>query len=130
MKNAQAINGELPPVAPFCRKTPPIRFDHGQIVATPAALRLLKSAGISPFALVARHVTGDWGDCGSDVRSNEQALITGARIMSVYRLVPEVWLKSMPREEKAKLPTVWVITDAIGESGKRAVSTLLLPGDY
>ena len=40
---------------------------------------------INPADLIARHVTGDWGDIDPEDRGlNEQALRRGSRIFSVY----------------------------------------------
>ncbi len=107
------------------------RFSVGQIVATPGALKLLQETGFSAVALLARHLQDDWGDlCKDDVALNAMALTDGSRIMSVYRLVDAEKLKAIPRSKRADLPTVWVITDATNEDGKREYTTLLLPGDY
>lgn len=35
-------------------------FALGQVVATPAALNTIAELGLSPLALIHRHVTGDW----------------------------------------------------------------------
>ena len=107
------------------------RFSMGQIVATPGALRLLQETGFSAAALLARHLHGDWGDlCKDDAALNAMALTDGSRIMSVYRLVDAEKLKTTPRSKRADFPTVWTITDATNEDGKREHTTLLLPGDY
>ncbi len=47
---------------------------------------------------------------------NEQALVSGARLFSVYRLSDEV--------------TVWVITNGDDEEGCRDATTVLLPAEY
>ena len=45
----------------------------------------MEDAGINPAALLRRHVSGDWGDIHpEDDGLNEEALETGARIVSVY----------------------------------------------
>lgn len=107
------------------------RFPLGQIVATPGALQLLQETGFSAAALLARHLQNDWGDlCKDDAALNAMALADGSRIMSVYRLVDAEKLKATPRSKRADLPTVWAITDATNEDGKREYTTLLLPGDY
>lgn len=83
----------------------------GQLVATPHALALLEKAKISTFALFARHEQGDWGDVDAeDAWANEQALIYGGRLMSVYKL---------------EIGTIWAITEA-----DRSATTLLLPEEY
>jgi len=76
---------------------------------------------VSPLQLIARHVTGDWGDvCPEDAQANEEALQAGSRIFSVYVLPP-------PLSEGETLATakVWIITEA-----DRSLTTLLLPGEY
>jgi hypothetical protein len=61
------------------------RFELGQIVATPAALALLKECGFSAAMLIARHVHGDFGDiCAEDAAENELSVQNGFRVMSVY----------------------------------------------
>ena len=123
--------------APASTTTSPIiysnaaRFSMGQIVATPGALQLLQETGFSAAALLARHLQYDWGDlCKDDAALNAMALTDGSRIMSVYRLVDAEKLKATFHSKRADLPTVWAITDATNEDGKREYTTLLLPGDY
>jgi hypothetical protein len=83
----------------------------GRVVATPGALKLLSEAGENPFAYLARHATGDWGDlCAFDRRQNEIALREGYRVLSFYE-VPQ--------------GRVWIITEA-----DRSVTTILLPEEY
>jgi hypothetical protein len=107
------------------------RFPLGQVVATPAALRLLEKHQSSPLMLLNRHIHGDWGDlCADDAKLNEQALSDGSRIFSVYRLVSPDVLASTPRNKRDRLPTIWIITDAANDAGVRCVTTLLLPEDY
>jgi len=98
--------------------TAKISFSLGQIVATPAALEALAHNGVDALDLTARHASGDWGDvCREDRAANDDALKTGARLLSVYRL--------------ADGTKIWVITDAtVDEHGTRQSTTLLLPSDY
>lgn len=94
-------------------------FQLGQVVATPGALQLLKQFGVQPFALLARHQSGDWGNLGAnDLRENSMALVHGHRILSAYTL---------PRPEGSSLPTekIWIITEA-----DRSSTTVLLPSEY
>lgn len=84
----------------------------GRVVATPAALAALLLAKTSPTSLLVRHATGDWGDVDrEDGAANDQAVIDGARVLSVYTL--------------GTGETVWIITEA-----DRSVTTILLPSDY
>lgn len=94
-----------------CTGEPPL-FPLGQLIATPAALATLVVANVSPHALLARHIRGDWGDLDAhDKQENERALEGGGRLLSAYDL---------PGGE-----TVWAITEA-----DRSATTLLLPEDY
>jgi hypothetical protein len=107
------------------------KFQLGQCVATPGALALLEKTGFSVAFLINRHVHGSWGDvCKEDAELNEMALRDGSRIMSVYRLVSPEKLKATPRAKRSELPTVWSITEAVGDDGRRASTCLLLPQDY
>jgi hypothetical protein len=94
------------------------KFDPGHAVATPAALEVLKASGQSPEVFLAAHVEGYWGgDLGDeDSRLNDLALIDGSRILSAYRTL---------QGER-----IWVITEAVGDDGRRASSCLLLPEEY
>lgn len=83
----------------------------GRLVATPAALDLLASAGVLPLTLLERHQRGDWGDlCADDARQNDEALKLGDRLLSSYTVAGG---------------KVWVITEA-----DRSATTLLLPEEY
>lgn len=87
------------------------RFALGQLLATPAALNCLEQADVSLFDLVARHVTGDWGDlCPEDVQANEAAVRYGNRLLSVYQVGDQ---------------TCYVITEATREA-----TTVLLRSEY
>ena len=82
----------------------------GRVVATPGALETILAAGGDPFAYIARHASGDWGDlCASDRRENGLALRHGRRVLSSYEVGEG---------------RVWVITEA-----DRSVTTILLPED-
>lgn len=95
----------------------PAKFALGAVTATPGALRAIREAGQTPAEFLARHAAGDWGDVGhDDARSNDAALSDGSRLLSAYTLRSGV--------------RVWVITEAVGDDGQRASSTLLLPDEY
>lgn len=95
------------------------RFKLGQLCYTPGAQAVLQRYQVSAFQLLARHVTGDWGDvCPEDAQTNEEALREGARILSAYVL-------SSPLGETLAPAKLWVITEA-----DRSVTTLLLPEEY
>ena len=87
-------------------------FALGQLVATPGALEKIQEAEQSPLELIARHVTGDWGQLDEEDRNeNKLSLEKGYRILSAYILRSGV--------------KVWVITEA-----DRSVTTVLLPSEY
>lgn len=95
----------------------PAKFALGQIFSTPAALDALENAEQSPARYLARHAAGDWGEVDDgDKASNDEALITGARLFSAYTLSNEI--------------RIWVITEATDENGLRVATTILLPDEY
>ncbi|MBB4223927.1 hypothetical protein [Variovorax guangxiensis] len=91
-------------------------FDLGMCVATPAVLDHLAKHAVFPVALLSRHQHGDWGNVDpADARSNDQAILSGARVISSYLVAYVV---------------IWVITEAVGDDGRRSATTLLLPEEY
>ncbi len=88
------------------------KFQLGQLVATPGALRALEEAGQSPAFFLDRHLAGDWGEVDAeDKRANDEALITGERLLSAYRTL--------------KGARIWIITEA-----DRSSTCCLLPEEY
>lgn len=88
------------------------RFALGQLVATPGALSTLAENGMSAYALLTRHQSGDWGSVSScDATANDRALTDGGRLLSRYEIAPGVVL--------------WVITE-----WDRSATTILLPSEY
>jgi hypothetical protein len=97
-------------VAPLKSSRP--RFNMGQIVATPGALRELERSGESPAKFLSRHIAGDWGEVDAgDWQLNDRAVTEETRILSAYRT---------SRGEK-----LWIITEA-----DRSSTCLLLPEEY
>ena len=93
------------------------KFSPGQCMATPGVLEALSAAGEVPDTYLDRHVCGDWGDVDQDDKqANEDALLSGDRLLSAYHLSTGV--------------KVWIITEAVGQLGEREVTTLLLPEEY
>ena len=89
-----------------------MKFQPGQIVATPGVLEAFRASGEEPLPFLQRHLTGDWGELDEhDVRENELSLERGWRILSCYRL------RNGTR--------IWIITEA-----DRSVTTFLLPAEY
>lgn len=94
------------------------RFPVGQIVATPAALKAIESAGVVVFDLLLRHGAGDWGDvCADDAEENERSVAQGFRILSSYTLVDG--------GNSLEQCRIWIITEA-----DRSMTTVLLPSEY
>ena len=94
-----------------------IKFQLGQIVATPAALEAIQDAGQSPDFFLDKHVQGDWGEVDDeDKAANDQALIDGSRLLSAYRTLRNI--------------RIWIITEAESEGGKRSSTTILMPSEY
>ena len=88
-------------------------FSLGQIVMTKAIADLVADGKIDVLPFVARHATGDWGDlCNADHAMNDDAVTSGQRIFSCYRVSPEI-------------DKVWIITE-----WDRSYTTILLPSEY
>src|SRR5947209_6804074 len=93
-------------------------FLMGQILATPGALEALQAAGEHAGTYLDRHSKGDWGEVDADDwKLNDESLTGGARLVSAYVL-------------KHGTTRIWVITEAVGDDGRRASTTVLLPEDY
>ena len=93
-------------------RVPAVKFELGQLVATPGALAALAESGESPGGFLTRHAAGDWGDLSEeDRKENEFSLAHGFRLLSSYKL-----------RNGTKL---WIITEA-----DRSATTLLLPEEY
>jgi len=83
------------------------RFRLGATVSTPGAL----ATGVDFAPLLARHVSGDWGDVSpDDAAANDADLAAGGRLHSAY---------------DTPAGRLWVITEA-----DRSVTTVLLPSEY
>ena len=88
------------------------KFELGQLITTPGAMRALSRNGTSADQYVKRHQGGDWGDLDSyDVEANECAVTQDLTITSAYPLADGTRL--------------WIITEA-----DRSVTTILLPEEY
>jgi hypothetical protein len=93
------------------------KFELGEVVATPGALEALNESGQNPISFLMRHQQGDWGNLDDfDRQQNEAALKDGSRLLSAY--------------ETDKKETIWIITEAVSDNGKRSHTTILLPEDY
>ena len=93
-----------------------MKFELGALVATPACLRYCEKHGADLIGLVRRHHSGDWGDLErEDKQANEDALKSGARILSSYRVGDD---------------RVWILTEAAGDDARRASTCAMLPSDY
>ncbi|TWU44914.1 hypothetical protein Q31b_00850 [Novipirellula aureliae] len=86
------------------------KFPIGRLCATPGAEKTLEDYEL--HEMVQRHASCDWGDCCEhDRQANNNALLTGARLFSVYR--------------NRSGEKIWVITEA-----DRRSTTVLLPSEY
>jgi hypothetical protein len=93
------------------------KFPLGRIVATPGALEALTESGQTPDFFLAKHASGDWGEvCDEDKRLNDEALVSGERLLSAYRTL---------RKKR-----IWVITEAADDESKRLATTILTPEEY
>lgn len=87
-------------------------FAMGQLVATPAALKMLAEHGKCIEEFLVRHAAGHWGDVDAeDWQANDAALARGdERLFSSYRIGDQ---------------KLWIITEA-----DRSSTCALLPSDY
>jgi len=88
------------------------KFPLGQIVATPGAIDALENSGQEASFFLDQHVVGNWGTVGrDDWQLNDEALISGERLLSVYKTLKNI--------------RIWVITEA-----DRSSTCILLPEEY
>ncbi len=88
------------------------KLQLGWVVITPAAFFALRKALQLPAEFLSRHRVGDWGEVAAeDWKLNDEALVMGERLLSVYRT------KMNER--------IWVITEA-----DRSSTCLLTPDEY
>ena len=88
-------------------------FPPGLLYLTRGAQGLLYALKLDPLDLIARHVTGDWGELPDEDRGlNGHSVRRGGRVFSSYRVGDDD-------------RTVWVITEA-----DRSATTVLLPAEY
>jgi hypothetical protein len=94
------------------------KFQPGVLLATPGASEAFERNDQTPLEFLRRHIVGDWGEelCQEDRLLNDQALIDGSRLLSAYRLTDGT--------------KIWIITEAVGDNGKREATTCLLPEEY
>lgn len=93
------------------------KFNLGQVLATRGALEALEESGQTPQFFLEKHVSGDWGEvCEEDKLLNDQALVDGSRLLSAYRTL--------------KNERLWIITEAVGNDGRRFSTTILKPSEY
>ncbi len=98
-------------------ETTKAKFHPGQIVATPGALEALQNAGQQPHEFLLRHLSGDWGDLDQEDRQlNDDAVIDGSRILSVY---------TTRNGER-----LWIITEASDDQGRCLCTTIHLDSEY
>lgn len=127
---------------------PPLRVPLGYVVVTRAVARRLMSHEDGRgfvMACLYRHACGDWGDLGAyDAEANDQALTTGARILSSYLIPDEIRRSAVDGETGAVTSSgngpeprapmaeerLWIITEAEDGRGVRSQTTVLFPSDY
>jgi hypothetical protein len=92
-------------------------FLQGRTLATPGAVAALEESGQNAWDFLSRHTQGDWSNVGEeDWKLNDDALLDGSRLLSTYRTLKGV--------------SIWIVTEAAGDDGRRAVTTILLPQEY
>lgn len=87
-----------------------IRVPLGRTLAMPGVLEVTTQAERN--IAFNRHAHSDWGDVEKeDWRANDQALQSGARLLSVYHTLNDT--------------KFWIVTEA-----DRSATTILLPSEY
>ena len=95
------------------------RFEPGRVCATRGLLDVVSQDYC--IECLERHLRGDWGIvCAEDAAANEQALIEGSRIFSVYPVNPD-----NAHGEDIRGNRLFIITEA-----DRSYTTLMLPDEY
>jgi hypothetical protein len=95
------------------------RFALGQVLATEGATDACSKELL--IACLRRHSIGDWGDLEpEDVALNDQATLSGGRLLSAYTIDPARGLEVRHLDN-----TLWIITES-----DRSVTTFLLPSEY
>lgn len=90
-------------------------FDLGQLVFTPGVLEAVDVDEVG--RALSQHASGEWGAVDpDDRRANDEALESGGRLFSAYVSSKDV--------------RFWVITEAVGDDGRRASTCVLLPEEY
>ncbi len=90
----------------------PVRFQLGQILATPGAKDSLEASGQSAQEFISRHVRLEQGELSNeDYKENLFSIDKHLRIFSAYKTTKGV--------------KIWCITEA-----DRSATTLLLPDEY
>jgi hypothetical protein len=93
-------------------------FPLGALVATPGELEALARNGSTGLEYLQKHSRGEWGElCDDDRIANDDALKSGARLLSAYTLGDGT--------------KIWIITDAESDAQhNRQATTILLPEEY
>ncbi len=99
-------------------ETDPV-FCNGPITITPGARNVCRSARVSPFGLVNRHVAGDYGSVSEATRRANDRAIQLTELESIGR--GGVVISEFPVGNSS----VWVLTDR-----RRGRTTVLLPDEY
>jgi hypothetical protein len=106
---AIAEHTEMVPITPNAPPAASAAFPLGQVVMTANAARRLAWHAMKDG--LRRHSAGDWGNLDpEDIRSNEDALKHGGRLLSAYGQGDRRF---------------WIITEA-----DRSLTTVMLPEDY
>ena len=89
-------------------------FALGRVVATLGAIQDFGPVLIAE--LLHRHLAGDWGDLDAhDLQANNQALRTGARLLSAY---------------ETPAGRCWILTEGTDDTGARRSTCVRRPRDY
>lgn len=109
-----------------------ILFEPERVLLLPEAAEALQESGEDPHAFLGRHVTGDWGELGSDeVGANFIALAVGGELLSRYRTAQGKQLVIATEADRSR--TYIYLQDGPSEGEtmeKGGVSTEMLFGSF
>lgn len=102
-------------------------FTLGQVVTTRGVALVFKKHQLFHGFInrsLQRHRSLDWGDTSEEDKiCNDYAVEEGSRIISVYHLPTSLG-------QLAGHDRIWIITEAVGNTGTRASTCILFPSEY
>lgn len=78
-------------------------FPVGALIFSVGVDTLVRQGQLDPLPYLHRHLSGDWGDLDdADWETNDHALQNGARLLSQYRINPDLTLLIISEANRCK----------------------------